>query len=180
MRAPERTGLPPSTRQRRAVYRLHGTQVTAFALQSHLTFTSVNDLVLDHEGSLWIGTDRGVIQLAPRAVAALTEEAGLAETFTVPVLQTRDGALWVGTWGGGLHRFDDGRLTRRITTADRLPFDKIRSLHEADDGTLWIGTERGAAAWRAGRSPNACPASARSAASPNGTTARCGWGRALG
>ena len=143
--------LAPIGRGTHTVYRLRGTQVTAFALQPHLTFTSINDLVLDHEGSLWVGTDRGVIQLAPRAVAALTEEAGLAETFTAPVRQMRDGALWVGTWGGGLHRFEDGRLTRRITTADGLPDDRIRALHEARDGTLWIGTGLGAAAWSAGR-----------------------------
>jgi len=127
------------------VYRLQEDQVTPFRLQPHLTFTSINNLVLDHEGSLWIGTDRGLVQLAPRAVSALTERSGLAETFTLPVLQTRDGALWVGTWGGGLHRFSDGRLTRRYTAADGLPDDRIRSLHESRDGTLWVGTGLGAA-----------------------------------
>lgn len=127
------------------VYRLEEDQVTPFRLQPHLTFTSINNLVLDHEGSLWIGTDRGLVQLAPRAVSALTERSGLAETFTTPVLQTRDGALWVGTWGGGLHRFSDGQLARRYTAADGLPDGRIRSLHESREGTLWVGTGLGAA-----------------------------------
>ncbi len=126
-------------------------RATPILLREHLTFSTINHVMLDHESSLWIGTDRGIIQLAPRAVSAMTKSSGLAETFTAPVLQTRDGALWVGTWGGGLHRFDDGRLTRRYTTADGLPHNKIRSLYEAHDGTLWIGTSTGAAALRDGR-----------------------------
>ena len=133
------------------VYRLEDAQITPFALHTHLTFTSINNLVLDHEGSLWIGTDRGLVQLAPRAVSALTERSGLADTFTVPVLQTRDGALWVGTWGGGLHQFANGQLTRRYTTADGLPDDRVRSLHESPHGTLWVGTRLGVAVLRNGQ-----------------------------
>lgn len=120
-------------------------------LRSHLDFKDVNHLLEDHEGSLWVGTDRGLLQLVRRKVYALTRAAGLAEGFTVPVLQTRDGAVWVGTWGGGLHRFADGRLTRRYTVADGLPDHRIRALYEAADGTLWVGTSLGFAAIRDGR-----------------------------
>ncbi len=130
------------------VVRVKNGRATPIALPEALNAEIINTLTLDHEGSLWLGTNRGVVQLAPRRVAAVTEQEGLAEPFTTSVLQTRDDALWVGTWGGGLHRFDDGRLTRRYTTADGLPYDKIRSLYEARDGTLWIGTRTGAAVLR--------------------------------
>ncbi len=43
--------------------------------------------------------------------------------------QTPDGALWMGTNGGGLARYQRGRF-RRVATADGLPLDLVRSLHE--------------------------------------------------
>ncbi|HEU4628610.1 MAG TPA: two-component regulator propeller domain-containing protein [Gemmatimonadaceae bacterium] len=120
-------------------------------LRDYLQFKDINHLLDDREGSLWVGTDRGLLQLVRRKVYALTRREGLAEGFTVPVLQTRDGAMWVGTWGGGLHRYADGRLTRRYTVADGLPDHRVRALYEAGDGTLWVGTSRGFAAIRGGR-----------------------------
>ena len=53
---------------------------------------------------------------------------------------TRDGAVWMGTNGGGLARYRDGTFTR-VTRADGLPSDLIRSLYEDADGWLWVGTE---------------------------------------
>lgn len=120
-------------------------------LRPHLDFQRIQHLLEDHEGSLWVGTDRGLFQLSRRRVFALAARQGLTEGFTAPVLQTRDGAVWVGTWGGGLHRFADGRLLARYTIADGLPDDRVRALHEAADGALWVGTYRGLAAIRDGR-----------------------------
>lgn len=121
------------------------------ALREHLDFKQIERLLEDHEGNLWVSTDRGLIQLSPRRVYALGARHGLAEMFTVPVLQSRDGAVWVGTWGGGLHRFADGRLTHRYTSREGLPGDQVRALFEAEDGTLWVGGSPGFAALRDGR-----------------------------
>ena len=120
-------------------------------LRSHSGFQTINHLWEDHEGSIWVGTDHGLFQVSARRVAALGIEHGLAEQFTVPVLQTRDGALWIGTWGGGLHRFHEGRLANRYTTEGGLPDDHVRALYEAADGVLWVGLNTGLAAIRGGR-----------------------------
>jgi len=53
---------------------------------------------------------------------------------------TRDGALWMGTNGGGLARYREGVFTR-VTRADGLPSDLVRSLYQDADGWLWVGTE---------------------------------------
>lgn len=121
------------------------------ALREHLDFKRILRLLEDQEGSLWVSTDRGLIQLSPRRVYSLGARHGLAETFTVPVLQSSDGSVWVGTWGGGVHRFAGGRLTHRYTRREGLPGDEVRALFEAEDGTLWAGTSLGFAALRDGR-----------------------------
>ena len=46
----------------------------------------------------------------------------------------------MATAADGLLRYKDGRF-RSITTADGLPFDRVRSLHVDRDGWLWVGTE---------------------------------------
>lgn len=131
--------------------RLRGGQVRVFALREVLDFHQIVDLSRDHEGSLWVATDKGIIQLAPRRALPLPPGPDLAEGFTTAIVQTRDEAVWVGTWGGGLHRYAEGRLTRRYTTADGLPSAMIRALYEATDGTLWVGTDLGAATIKDGR-----------------------------
>ena len=141
---PTEQGMWTSILHRDPVFRVHAGRTERIPLSDHLAYAEINVLGVDHEGSLWVGTDRGIVQLAPRDLTAMTQRSGLAETFTVPVLQTRDGALWVGTWGGGVHRFDDRGPPRRFTRADLLPSDKVRALYEAKDGTLWVGTQRGA------------------------------------
>ena len=46
----------------------------------------------------------------------------------------------MGTNGGGLARYRDGTFTR-VTRADGLPSDLVRSLYQDADGWLWVGTE---------------------------------------
>lgn len=119
------------------------------ALRRHHAFDRINHLLEDREGSVWIATDQGALQLVPRKVQAVTPRHGLVSGFTTAVTQTPDGAVWAGTWGGGLHRFADGSVTR-LGTEDGLPADEIRALLH-DGETLWVGTSGGYAAVRDGR-----------------------------
>lgn len=115
-------------------------------LRSYLEFRNIHRVFEDHEGGIWIGTDRGLIQLSPRRVAALTRRHALRDGFTTAILQARDHALWVGSFGGGLHRFADGRVQAWSVTVEGHPMNHIRSLREASDGTIWVGARGGLAA----------------------------------
>lgn len=68
---------------------------------------------------------------------------GLPQTSVNAILQTTDGYLWLGT-GGGLVRFD-GLTFTVFNTANTpaLTSNRILSLYEDREGTLWIGTVRG-------------------------------------
>lgn len=135
--------LVDSENRNHQLLRRRAGRLEAMALGTALGSSRIQHLLEDREGSVWIGTDRGLLQLVPRTLFVLTGVHGLAASFTTPVLQTRDGALWVGTIGGGLHKFTNGRLSRRFTTRDGLPWNDIRSLYEAADGRLWVGTTLG-------------------------------------
>src|ERR1022692_763721 len=51
-------------------------------------------------------------------------------------------ATWVGTTAAGLIRLTAG-VTSSFTAADRLSDDKILSLYEDPEGSLWVGTAAG-------------------------------------
>ncbi|TDI48769.1 MAG: hypothetical protein E2P02_00070 [Acidobacteria bacterium] len=59
--------------------------------------------------------------------------------------EDRAGALWIATWGGGIKRLDRERnkLTNFRHDPDdpkSLSHDSVFSLHEDENGVLWIGT----------------------------------------
>jgi len=58
----------------------------------------------------------------------------------------REGNLWVGTYASGLTRMQ----TLPVVTfhfGARTPFAKVRTVTEAQDGSVWLGTEGGPVHW---------------------------------
>jgi len=95
----------------------------------------VRAIVLDHEGSLWIGTNAdGLHQLKPSLFTVLSRPEGLPHQNVYPVLEDRVGDIWVGTWGGGLARVRGGRASRVPGTGGF-----VLSLMEDDTGVIWVG-----------------------------------------
>ncbi len=97
----------------------------------------------DRAGALWVGTFRGLIKLErDRVVEHFTTHDGLPSDDIKVIHESTEAAgqtvLWIGT-SGGLVRLDNGRFTS-FTTANGLAGNRVRSIYEDADGTLWIGT----------------------------------------
>jgi signal transduction histidine kinase/CheY-like chemotaxis protein/sugar lactone lactonase YvrE len=80
------------------------------------------------------------------------------------VASTADGAIWFGTADAGLYRLgSDGRSVARFMPRANdprsLPHPSVNRLAVAPDGTLWVGTQGGAARWT-GRDFERVPAGA--------------------
>lgn len=50
--------------------------------------------------------------------------------------------VWAGTWGAGVSRFD-GERWNNYNSKDGLAGNIVYSIAEADDGTMWFGTNKG-------------------------------------
>ncbi|MDX2062116.1 MAG: two-component regulator propeller domain-containing protein [Bacteroidia bacterium] len=71
------------------------------------------------------------------------QEDGLPQNSVTCITQTRDGYIWLGTYQG-LVRFDGVNFeVFTSTTHPELGNNGIWALREADDGSLWIGTNGG-------------------------------------
>jgi signal transduction histidine kinase/ligand-binding sensor domain-containing protein len=95
----------------------------------------------DREGTLWFGTDQGLLKYRNDTVTTYTTKDGLLGNDVKVIYQDRQGSLWFGTYGG-LARLTDGRISA-YTMADGLGSNRVRSLYEDAEGTLWIGTYDG-------------------------------------
>jgi ligand-binding sensor domain-containing protein/signal transduction histidine kinase len=91
----------------------------------------------DAGGTLWIGTDHGLLAWRDGRLTRLTHVQGTPTDTVFRIVPARGGGLWIAT-RRGLLRLLDGRLERVDVVG--LPAESIVSLLEDPDGTLWIGT----------------------------------------
>jgi signal transduction histidine kinase/ligand-binding sensor domain-containing protein/DNA-binding response OmpR family regulator len=97
----------------------------------------ISGTVIDHEGSLWIGTyHHGLHRLKPTPVHIVADVPGVPSNEVYPVLAARDGSVWYGA-GASVVRVANGqaRAVRRAVEVG----DWARSLLEDGSGRVWVG-----------------------------------------
>ena len=99
----------------------------------------ITAVTVDRQGVIWVGAANGLHSLnpdfSPRPPVGFTGQP-------TSLLVDRHGVLWIGSIANGLQRCKDGVLTGLVRT-DGLASDRVLSLAESADGSLWIGTEDG-------------------------------------
>ncbi|MEM0963521.1 MAG: two-component regulator propeller domain-containing protein [Bacteroidota bacterium] len=109
---------------------------------------SVQSLLVDQQGSVWVGTARGLDRWAPPDAAAFQvygrgPRGGLSDERVTGLLEARDGTLWVGT-RDGINRLRPGsRRVDVLRQQDRGPnANAFWYLAEGRDGTIWAGSKQ--------------------------------------
>jgi signal transduction histidine kinase/ligand-binding sensor domain-containing protein/ActR/RegA family two-component response regulator len=129
--------------------RFKDTAVLALAQPDGQLYRSAWSIFPAPDGSLWIGTDRGLLHTKDSRTTVFSERDGLPAGIVRAVIRDRQGDVWIGT-PAGLARLHGGRM-EVFTTADGLPDANVFALYEDHDGRLWAGTTGGLALWRDGR-----------------------------
>ena len=107
---------------------------------------SVNALLQDHDGYLWIGTFGGLARFDGERFKFFgsADLPGLGGIGITSLYESSPGVLWVGTTGGGLARLDHGVITT-YTDRDALPSGFIDSIRGDAEGNVWVKTSGGLA-----------------------------------
>jgi PAS domain S-box-containing protein len=112
---------------------------------------TVNAIVKDRRGRLWLATEKGVIKIENKSIKAYPGNPGLAMS------EDRSGRIWVGTHREGLKLFDE-KADRFISfvhdpkNPKSISENEVASLLQSPDGsTLQIGTRKGISLMRLDR-----------------------------
>lgn len=118
--------------------------------QTPVNLSAVFAMFEESDGRFWIGGNQGAFRLENRRPLPLPERPGPPSRVSA-FAETPAGVVWIATLGGGLLRFEAGRV-QVFTRTDGLPSDYLWTLHASADGTLWIGTyDRGLVRLRTGQ-----------------------------
>jgi len=135
-----RGGLWVGTGQPADVYLVQNGAVARHQVLEGLSEAHVLALHEDEpSGRLFVGTSKGLWRVTEAQVAAVP--LGEDAPQVARIVGDGEGGLWLGTDGGLVH-WKDG-VTRRLTVADGLGTNDVRSLRRTRDGDLWIGTRLG-------------------------------------
>ncbi|MBX7220129.1 MAG: SpoIIE family protein phosphatase [Blastocatellia bacterium] len=127
-------------------------QFQRISIEQGLSQSSVQAVVQDQTGYLWLGTQDGLNRYDGYQFRVYRNEpnnsASLSGNYIYALCEDRQGNLWVGTRANGLNRFDPatGRVTRfHSDAADpaSLSHQTVRAIIEDIQGIIWVGTEGG-------------------------------------
>lgn len=111
-------------------------------LSKLLTATDkVTALACGVDGTVWAGTNNGLLQIKGAESRLLTMRDGLPDVAVSSLLASSDGSLWVGT-NDGITRIRGDRFSV-YRTRDGLSHSLVLSLYIDREGTLWAGTKDG-------------------------------------
>jgi ligand-binding sensor domain-containing protein len=126
-----------------ALYRFSDGRFTAHALRG-LEDRHPEALLVDHAGTVWLGSERGLFSVAGEALVPAPQ---LPRTANVLALyEDRRHALWVAA-DQGLWTIEGERVTRRAPGVEG-PFAAIAG---DDDGNVWVGGAAGLLRLREGK-----------------------------
>lgn len=116
----------------KGVYRFRDGVFFELTVRDGLSSNAVNHIFQDREGTIWIGTDnRGLNRLQKQLISTFSTREGLSGVNAYPILADSRGRVWIGVQDGNLNVIENGAIRQ---------FDAwgIRTMTEANDGTIWI------------------------------------------
>ncbi|MBO6137805.1 MAG: response regulator [Lachnospiraceae bacterium] len=105
-----------------------------------LPTSDANWILGSTDGYLWIGGYSGIIRYDGTTFERLDSSGGL--TSGRVIFEDSLGRIWVGTNDNGVVMID-GSESVHLTYLDGLPSSSIRSIAEAEDGRIYIGSTNG-------------------------------------
>ena len=112
-------------------------QASSLSTNAGLSHDYVLSLLVDREGTLWVGTDGGGLDRVKRQFFNVLPESG--GWAVQSVCEDNQGGLWIGANGSGASLLREGQL-RRFGPAQGLANPFVRSIFIDRDQRVWAGT----------------------------------------
>ncbi len=123
--------------------------IREFGASHGLPDSSIRVIEQARNGTLWFGSNHGLMRLMHSRFELFTTREGLPHNVVRAVCEDAKGRLWIGT-DNGLAYYEDGRF-QTVTLTNGLPRYAIRALCEDKAGNLWVALHGGLMRFRDGQ-----------------------------
>ncbi len=104
----------------------------------------IQAMIAEPDGTLWIGTNKGLIRYRPGDQQLYTVAHGLPSDDIWSLCWTREGILWGGTSGNGVFRLSPEQIIN-FTQSDGLPNVSVQKILQERSGRILLSTLGGLA-----------------------------------
>ena len=112
----------------------------AFGTEDGLTNAFVRSVEQDSEGQIWVGTDDGLFRLVADRFERIDGRNGMPQLAVHAIHEDREGRLWIG--GSKLLSLKGGSAIEYPLECQASQ-NRVKSIVETADGTVWVGTVSG-------------------------------------
>lgn len=128
----------------RGLDKFSGSKFAVYGISEGLTDPGVNTVLAKSDGSIWLGTNNGVGVLAAGATG-IRMLSDMPELFgrIRHMIEDRHGVVWLSVYGNGLYGIENGKLRYIFKETDGLVGNRVRTIMESSDGSLYVGTTTG-------------------------------------
>ncbi len=109
---------------------------------SGLSDNSVESILCDARGNLWVGTKYGLNELKRRQLFALNSADGLGYGAVEGMTEVSPGVIWIGKADDGLYRWD-GTNVSLVPYKFPQGYQHIQAILSARDGSCWVAGAQG-------------------------------------
>ncbi len=129
---------------------------TRLTSREGLSNNSVNAVLRDSRGFLWIGTENGLNRYDGQRIKVFKpvnkDSSSISDVFIVSLAEDRNGNILIGTNAGGLSIYNPQKsnfttLTKNSNGKLKLNDNDVRSISLDKTGRIWIGTSNGINIW---------------------------------
>lgn len=140
--------------------RLDGNRFLPSGLGAELDITSIESLLTDRDGALWIGTVPALYRRLPGAGLERVDDSDIVHHPWIQALyEDRAGNLWMGTHINGLYRVWNGWV-RRVSSRDGVADSLVWSIVHGPHDEIVLGTNSDVEAFDGQRVRSLIPGSA--------------------
>jgi signal transduction histidine kinase/ligand-binding sensor domain-containing protein len=115
-------------------------QLRSYGLEDGLSDNFVRALFQDRGGTIWVGTDNGLLRFASGRLVRIDDTGDIPAIAVHAIAEDHRGGLWVG--GSRLLHLFQGRVTEYNIEGGGSQ-NRVKSILETRDGTIWVGTVSG-------------------------------------
>ncbi len=117
--------------------KFNGTNWASYTRDDGFIGKSVNSIVEDHDGNIWVATNKGLNVFDGASWEYFSEKDKLPSNIINTTIVDRNGRVWVGT-AKGLALFDKGKWSL-FNSKNGLAHNNVRIMKEDSRGNVWVG-----------------------------------------